>query len=238
MPKLYKSHIIILAAVAILCFGIGTQFGRYTQGNAQADAALLIPLPESEPPITPVAAAQPVVEEPEPPPPPLAVHVKGAVERPGLYELPQGSRVDDALKAAGLTADANVDIINLAAHLTDGMEVIVTFHVEGKETDWQALVEKTVVSANADVETAAAETGAGSGSSASSAAAKVNTIVNINTASLSALQTLSGIGPVKAQAIISYREQHGPFQKIDDIKKVSGIGQATYDSIKDRITVE
>ncbi|MCL2496568.1 MAG: helix-hairpin-helix domain-containing protein [Clostridiales bacterium] len=232
MPRPHKTHIIILAVVAVLCFGIGAQFGRITQETQQADAALLIPLPESEPPTAPLAASPVVLEEQEPPPPPLAVHVKGAVERPGLYTLPQGSRVDDALKAAGLKEDANVDIINLAAHLADGMEVIVIFRAEGEETDWQALVEKSAVITDSGAEVNTAET------AAATSKASINTIININTASLSALQTLSGIGPVKAQSIITYREQHGPFQKIDDIKKVSGIGQATYDNIKDRIVVE
>lgn len=218
MPKPSKTQLAILLAVAVLCFGAGAVYGHQQQSE-QAAAALLAPLPESE--ISPVTPA-PANEAGEQEPALIAVHVKGAVERPGIYELPQSSRVGNALDAAGLLDTANTDIVNLAAPLNDGTEVIVPFRVEGEETDWQALAQST----------------AATNSSGGEAAAAVAGIVNINTAGSTALQSLSGIGPAKAQAIIDYREQHGAFKKIEDIKKVSGIGEATYEKIKASICVE
>jgi len=219
MPKFSKGQLVILLVIIAVAFGLGVLYGVHRQNRAMEAAALLTAITEEPAPLIP--AAEPAATAPEPEPS-LTVHVKGAVENPGIYDLPPGSRVADALDLAVLLPDANTDIINLAAKLDDGEEVVVPFRVEGEETDWQALAQKAT-------DTPAAAT-------ASTAAAPA--IVHINSADMQALQSLSGIGPAKAQAIINYREQHGPFQKIEDIKKVSGIGPATYDNIKGHITVE
>lgn len=225
MLKPSKSQLIVLLIIVALAFGGGMQVGRYRQGREQAAANLLTIMEDASaqtggPPTASLPETQPSAS-----PLPLAVHVKGAVAKPGLYKLPPGSRVADALDMAGLLPEANTDIINLALALGDGAEVVVPFRIEGEETDWEALA---ISAAIPTVNTADPV----SSSTAASAA------VNINSANLAALQTLSGIGPAKAQAIIDYREQHGPFAKIEDIKKVSGIGPSTYDKIKDHISVE
>lgn len=233
--------VLIIGAMVALAFGGGVQYNRYRQSRDAVAADLLtlmdagdVLVPWGEEPMEVVI--NPGVAEAEPeaePEPSLAVHVKGAVEKPGLYELPQGSRVADALDMAVLLEEANTDIINLAATLSDSAEVVVPFRAEGGKTDWDALA----VSAAAAVSSASAASPS-SGESPAANTSSATSVININTANLTALQTLSGIGPVKAQAIIDYRTQHGPFTKIDDIKKVSGIGQATFDKIKDRLTVD
>ena len=230
LKKLSKTQLIILLIMMALFFGGGTLYGRNLQNHEQEAANLLTVINEGSAPLSEIPSVPATLpSEPVPASPSkLAVHVKGAVEKPGLYELPPGSRVADALHMAVLLPEANTDIINLAAALVDGTEVVVPFHEDGVDTDWEALVAIAAASVAAPPPPAA-------GSAASSAT--VSALININTANVTALQSLSGIGPVKAQAIIDYREQHGPFTKIDDIKKVSGIGPATYDNIKDRITV-
>ena len=240
--------VLIIGALLALAFGGGVQYDRYRQNRAAAAQGLLAALDTDET-LTPLDEAPlEIVLEPglaEAPPaeqlseqPLLAVHVKGAVEHPGLYELPQGSRVADALALAVLLEDANTDIINLAAPLCDSSEVVAPFRAKGEETNWEALAISAASALQAPVAANSGASGEANSPASPSSAPAAPSIVNINTAGLAALQTLSGIGPVKAQAIIDYRVQHGPFAKIDDIKKVSGIGPATFDNIKAHITVE
>lgn len=141
----------------------------------------------------------------------LVVDVKGAVQTEGVYQLPAGSRVDDAIKAAGgLTEVADKKSINLAQKLTDASVVYVASQGE-----------------NISVVTASSENN-------SSASNKVN----INQASVSELQTISGIGAKRAQDIIDYRESNGGFKTIEDLKKVAGIGEKTFDKLKELIRVD
>lgn len=147
---------------------------------------------------------------------PIEVHVIGAVLRPGVYLFSEGSRVQDAVTAAGgLTDQADPGSMNLAAKLQDGQQLDVPF-----------------VGGAGPQPTAAFSVLAGSATPTSSAA----NLVNINTASSAQLQTLPGIGPATAEKIIRYRDEHGPFQQIEDIMNVAGIGPATFDNIQDLIT--
>jgi competence protein ComEA len=140
---------------------------------------------------------------------PLTVHITGAVVNPGVYSLPRGSRVQDALTAAGgFSTQASPDAVNLAAFLQDGQQI----HVP-------AVGEQVPVYLP----------GAPTGSSVAP--------VDINTADEAELQTLPGIGPTRAQAILAYRQEHGPFLSIADIRNVPGIGETTYQQIKDLIVV-
>lgn len=168
-------------------------------------------------------AGQPIVLQPAPTKVPVAVHVIGAVPRPGLYEFAEGTRVQDAIDAAGgLLASANVDAVNLAALLTDGQQLNIPYKDGEVPTEVPAVLELP-----------------GSSSSATeSPSDPTNTdLININTASLEELDTLPGIGPTTAQRIIDYRTTNGPFTTIDEIMDVSGIGPSTFDAMKDLITV-
>jgi len=147
---------------------------------------------------------------------PVIVHITGAVPRPGIYALPEGSRVQDAIAAAGgFLAEAERTEINLAAFLIDGEKLDIPF-AEGGSPVLPTPVENNPVLP---------------GSSSSTE------LIDINTASSQELETLPGIGPTTAQKIIEYREQNGAFVSIEDIINVSGIGPGLYERIKDLITV-
>ena len=142
----------------------------------------------------------------------LTVHVVGAVNEAGIYDLPADSRVNDALQAAGgATADAELAQVNLARPLVDGEQVFIPD------------------------ETATA--GAAEGGSGEAPAGVSSGKVNINQASVSELTSLNGIGDTRAQNIITHREEHGPFNSIEDIMNVPNIASGIFEGIKDDITV-
>ena len=144
----------------------------------------------------------------------LVVHVAGAVQLPGVYRLVAGSRVIDAIQAAGgVAADANTDAINLAALLVDGERVYMPRIGE---------VAPVIASSGSD----------GSGGSAAPSGP-----VNVNTATADDLDSLPGVGPSTAAAILSYRDQHGPFASVDDLGEVRGIGPAKLDALRGLVTV-
>ena len=159
------------------------------------------------------------------PPASVVVYVSGAVTTPGLVEIPEGSRVGDALTAAGgfdETADSSA--LNLARVVEDGEQIDVPTREER--------------SAQESAATAGPGSGAPSGSSASSpASSKTNGLVNINTATQAELESLPGVGPSTAQKIIDDRTANGPFKKKEDLKRVSGIGEKKYASLESNITV-
>jgi competence protein ComEA len=134
----------------------------------------------------------------------VLVHVVGAVRKPGLYRLTEGSRIDDAIKAAGgAKPRADLQLINLAAPVADGQQVFVA--VRGSEAP------------------------AGSSAAGSSAAGGH---VHLNTATLEELDTLPGVGPVTAQKILDYRNEHGAFKSVDELDAVPGIGPARLAELK------
>ncbi len=150
----------------------------------------------------------------------IYVHIAGEVSNPGMYELKQDARVSDAIDAAGgLTENADQLSINLARQVTDGEQIVVQAYIEAEPGNSES-------------------TGAsGSGLPSSSNTEVLSSKVNINIASASELTTLDGIGESTAAKIIAYRQANGSFASIEDIKKVSGIGDRKYEAIKDRITV-
>ena len=148
----------------------------------------------------------------------VTVDVKGAVVNPGVYSLKTGARVTDAIKAAGgMTEDADAKSVNLAASLSDE-EVI---YVATKDENLSVLGQ----SGTSQVSDKGGQTNAKDGK------------INLNTATAEELQTISGIGAKRAEDIIAYRESHGGFQSVDDLKNVSGIGDKTLDKIRESIYV-
>ncbi|HJS18946.1 MAG TPA: ComEA family DNA-binding protein [Anaerolineales bacterium] len=142
---------------------------------------------------------------------PIVVHISGAVPRPGVYALPLGARAQDGISAAGgFLAEADKTTINLAQALEDGEKLDIPF-IEGGSPVLGTPVPEVVTT--------------------------TTELININTASVAELDTLPGIGPTTAQKIIDYRDQNGSFLNIEDIINVSGIGPASYERIKDLITV-
>ena len=155
-------------------------------------------------------------------PAPLRVHVGGAVAAPGVYDLAEGARVLDAVEAAGGFAEgAARDALNLARAVSDGEQVVVP-----SEADIAA---QEAVSAGAG--------GAAAGAGASAAAGGAGGKVNINTASAAQLDTLPGVGASTAEKIVADREANGPFKTVEDLKRVSGIGDKKFAALADAICV-
>ena len=162
----------------------------------------------------------------------LVVHICGAVSAPGVYELPAGSRIIDAVEAGGgFLPEADEACCNLAEEIVDGCQIYIMTKSEScadGQTEKKAGIQ---TSPDSDMQTTDRNV------RSNSAPALENGLVNLNTADVAALMTLPGIGESRAKAIISYREQHGAFAKIEDIMKISGIKQAAFSKIKDKITV-
>lgn len=147
---------------------------------------------------------------------PLLVDVKGAVHRPGIYKMDHGERVADAIeKAGGFVEKADKDLINLAQKVQD--EMVISIPKEGEVVEGGFEMSSGSVQSKDDHQT--------------------TNSVNINTADQSELETLPGVGPSKAQAIIKHREENGPFDSAEAITDVTGIGEKTFENMKDAIQV-
>ena len=151
--------------------------------------------------LTPLENDTPIEEEE----PGIFVHVTGAVEHSGVYELHSGQRVEDALALAGLRSDAAADALNRAALLSDGQKIVVP---SVDEQAGQMTAAASVVDTPSDGR------------------------ISINQADRTTLMQLPGIGEVKAQAIIDYRTAHGGFQSLEELKNVKGIGDKTYQGLE------
>ena len=184
MPEipLDRRRALVTAVVLVLALAVGGRF-------------LLRPKTAAVPPPVRVAApsrAAPAAK--------LFVYVVGAVRRPGLYQLPDGSRIADALaRAGGSTQKAQLELVNLAARVADGEQIVVPRRGA-----------------------AAGPVPAGAGGSGAATAGPVH----LNTATLEQLDSLPGVGPVTAQKILDFRQQHGSFRSVDDLDAVPGIGPA------------
>ena len=179
--------LIVACFVALLLF-----LGSKLLARPQPSAGLAPPVA----PPTETAAAPAVV----------VVDVVGAVRRAGLYRLQQGARIADAVaRAGGATPKADLALINLAAPLADGEQVVVP------------------------------KRGAAASSAAPSAGVASSGPVHLSTATLEQLDSLPGIGPVTAQKILDYRQKHGPFTSVDELDAVPGIGPARLEQLKDLV---
>lgn len=165
-------------------------------------------------------AGKPIALEEPPTQAPLQVHVIGAVLRPGVYVFAEGSRVQDAITAAGgLTSDADLSVLNLAAKLEDGQQLDVPTRAGGEAGAPAPTPGFRVLPSGTETSTPNAD------------------LININTASAEELASLPGIGPTTAQRIVDYRTENGPFARIEDLMNVAGIGPATFDNLRSLITV-
>jgi competence protein ComEA len=170
-------------------------------------AAGLILLVVDQPHGQPILLAPPTTEAP------LTIHVAGQVNQPGVYRVPGGSRVQDAIQqAGGFTAQADPQSVNLAALVVDGTKIIIL--PLPRPTDIAAQISSTPP------------------------ALSIYKPLDVNTASVDMLDALPGIGPTKAQEIVTYRETHGAFTSLEDLLNIPGIGPAILDQIKPYLTIQ
>lgn len=151
----------------------------------------------------------------------VCIHVDGCVAAPGVYYLEAGSRVIDAVTAAGgATDEARTDAVNLAQEVQDGQQIVIPSRVDDQ-----------AASSGAADRTASSSSQASGGLSPSGD----DGLVNINTATAEELETLKGVGAATAEKIIADREANGPFKSIDDLTRVSGIGEKKLSAMRDRL---
>ena len=182
---------------------ISSVFSSVTPGMSEAVHATKTPVPTPAPKL-------------------LTVYVCGAVKAPGVYQLPEGSRLYEAiLLAGGCTEDAEETYHNLARVLADGERIYILSEKEVEELSLQERVNGESTS----------------GESAGALPSEPKT-VNLNTATLEQLTSLPGIGASRAESILEYRTKVGRFEAVEEIMNISGIGEAMFARIKDRITVE
>jgi len=169
-------------------------------------AVLFVRRPEPPRIVVQQPAARPTASPPVPSQ--LVVHLSGEVIAPGIYRLPVGARIDDALKAAGgPTTYGDVHRLNLAARLADGQQIVVPKRID------------PVLATFTDAPT------------------QPPARVNVNTATVAELDRLPGVGPVTAQRIVAFREQNGPFSKVEQLRHANLVSAATYEKIKDLIGI-
>ena len=204
--------------IIVICAGLGLALGGFfllkpstqkpvTETNLQAEVAAVSKDSSSEKEI------KKEEKEESPEQDLITVDVKGAVKSPGIYDLPVGSRVHDAVqKAGGLTDEADSKSLNLAQKISD--EALVYVPTKGEEAASQQATSGTSPSTSKDKK------------------------VNLNKASLEELKQVKGLGGKRAQDIIDHREANGKFKSVDESKKVSGIGAKTIEKLKDYVTVD
>lgn len=190
MPELSRTQVVVYAAVAIALLLVGARAIR-GEGGGEVSFASAEPAPAEGGFSIGGQSGD------------LVVDVTGAVRDPGVYRMPAGSRVNDAVaRAGGAAPRAQLEAINLAARLADGQQVVVPERLPG---------------------------GAALG------AAGAEGPISLGTASVEQLEEIEGIGPVTAEAIVAFRDEHGGLSSVEQLDQVSGIGPATMDSLRDRL---
>jgi len=204
--------------IIVICACLGLALGGFllikpstqkpvTETNLQAEVATVSKDSSSEKEVKKEEKEEPLEQDL------ITVDVKGAVKSPGIYNLPVGSRVHDAVqKAGGLTEEADSKSLNLARKVSD--EALVYVLSEGEEATSQQTASGTPPSSSKEKK------------------------VNLNKASLEELKQVKGLGGKRAQDIIDHREANGKFKSVDELKKVSGIGAKTIEKLKDYVTVD
>jgi competence protein ComEA len=188
MPEISRRRALAYVGGLLLVLAVS---GRLVLGGAQEQPA--------SPPARAALSAAPTA------PRTVVVHVVGAVRRPGLYELAEGSRIDEAIKkAGGPKRKAALELVNLAAPIADGQQILVPAREDVAAAPFAPDPAQSLPTAK----------------------------VHLNTATLEQLDTLPGVGPVTAQKILDYRTEHGSFQSIEELDAVSGIGPARLEQLK------
>lgn len=194
MPELSRAQVVVYGAIAVALLLVGARAIRGEGGTESSFAAGSATTGSASGGFTISGQAGDVV-----------VDVTGAVLRPGVYRMPAGSRVDDAVqRAGGATGRAELEAVNLAARLADGQQVVVPERVPG-------------------------------GAVATVGSASEEGPISLGTATVEQLDTIDGIGPVTAADIIEFRDQHGGLASVDQLDQVSGIGPATMESLRARL---
>lgn len=166
----------------------------------------------------------------------VKVDIKGAVKKPGVYELNEGSNIDEAIKVAGgITSKATTQNINLSKRLKDEMVIYVFTKDEIKKSETESRIASLVP--KCECETIKIENCIDKDESKKDDSSAEQKKISINKATKQELSSLDGIGESKAEAIIDYRTKNGDFKEIEDLKKVSGIGEVLFEKIKDKITI-
>lgn len=215
----YRGYILITLINVIILGGVVVLLRR----PIQPEITVTLPTPTA----TSIPTATPL---PTPTPHPLRVYVSGAVTDPDVYELPPGSIIKDAIEAAGgVTSKDGLECINLALPVADSQHIYVPKRCEETPTVSLPTVPSVTVASLLPQPTMSPPT-----TPSAMLSVEAGGKVNINTASQSEIETLPGIGPSRAQDIIENR----PYHSIEEIKKVPGIGEGTFQKIKDLITVE
>ena len=196
LPTISRRRALVYALAVVVALVVGGRFLLGTPAASKPAAStgdLSVPALEAVPTETSAEAAK------------LVVHVAGAVRQPGIYVLPEGSRIDDAIReAGGPRRRALLDRLNLAAPLVDGQQVFVPLRGTSAAGDAPAV-----------------------------SAAGPPAPVNLNTATLEELDALPGVGPVTAANIVAYRAEHGPFASIDELDAIPGIGPARLEQLRE-----
>ncbi len=185
--------------------------------------------PASPSTATPAVPQRPL--EPAPAPAMLRVHVIGAVRRPGVFSMTEGTRIEDAVRAAGgFTASARPDAINLAEKLTDGQQIVIASAAPTPTTVSSAPVPTAAAPIPAMRPSAPAPTPKPQGPPAVG-------IISLNAADQAQLERLPGVGPALAQRILEYRRSHGGFRDVEELKQVKGIGEIRFEKIRLYVTL-
>lgn len=163
----------------------------------------------------------------------LVIHIAGAIKKPGVYNLPNGSRILNAVQMAGdTTVNADITLINYAEPLHDGEKITIPFlPVPNNGTPGSG---NNVMPNPAPQQIA---TGGTIGKSGSKSKADWNGKININTAGLSELEQIPNVGPVTAHEILDYRTYHGRFNSVEDLRHVKGIGPKKFEAMRNHVTV-
>jgi competence protein ComEA len=209
MPQLSRTQLATYAVLALVVVVLGVRFmQRQHPASAALPGGAASGTRDAGSSTTAVRVSRPAAQG-------SVVHVAGAVRRPGVYRLPAGARVQEAVRrAGGARPGADVNAINLAAKVVDGQQVVVP--------------------KRAGAVGAAAPAGA-TPASAADGTAPAGPPISLNSATAEQLDTLDGVGPATAQKIIAWRTQHGGFRSIADLGQVPGIGPRKLAAIKDRV---